>query len=360
MEILENVPLKPYTSMYVGGAARYFVEARSVHDIKDALVFARQKRIPYFVLGGGSNILVSDSGFNGLVIHIALKGRDVVQENDQGMKLIVGAGENWDDLVKFCVEHGLYGVENMSHVPGSVGASVVQNVGCYGQEVSDVVESVRLLHVETLQEVVWANKELRFSYRQSRLNRPEEDKGKYIVTAIIFSLKKNGELNLSYGDIQKYFELNPSISPSLETVRQAVTSIRDAKFPYPDSPQHGTAGSFWNADTVDEETYEQIIQKLDSKGYKEKASTLRKNKNVFEVAQGFKVPYAVLIETIGFKGRVQGGVKILETHAGVINNFSGNGTAQQVFELSQQVIDAVKSGYGVVLKREPELVGVFS
>ena len=359
MKILQNISLKSFTSMYVGGKARYFTEAKSVDDVLEALKFAKEKNLTYFILGGGSNVLVSDRGFNGLVIKICILGKKLIRETDKYIDYELGAGESWDNFVKFSVDNNLYGVENMSHIPGSVGASVVQNIGCYGEEVSETVLSVKLIHMDTLKQVVFGNKEIGFSYRRSRLNDANSDKGKYLVTHVVFRLQKQGELNMKYGDVQKYFATHPDITPNLHTLREAIISIRDNKFPFPDSPEHGTCGSFWNVDVVSELVYEKIIKKLQEKGFESKAEEMIKKKNVFIVTQGFKVVPGLFVEVLGFKGKHNGGAKILETHAGIINNFTGKATASEVFELSLSVIDNVYKEFGIKMKIEPELVGDF-
>jgi len=359
MKIQEQVNLKSYTSMFVGGKARYFTEAESVDDILEALKFIKEKKLQIFILGGGSNILVSDRGFSGVVIKICILGKRLIRETDKYVDYELGAGENWDGFVKFAVDNNLYGVENMSHIPGSVGASVVQNIGCYGEEVGETVLSVKLININTLEQVIFENKEMGFSYRRSRLNDAKLDKGKYVVTHVLFRLQKQGELNMKYGDVKKYFATHQDITPSLHTLREAIISIRDNKFPFPDSPEHGTCGSFWNADVVSELMYEKIIKKLQEKGFESKAEEMIKKKNVFVVAQGFKIVPGLFVEVLGFKGKQNGGAKVLETHAGIINNFTGKATAEEVFELSLGVIDSVYKEFGVKMKIEPELVGDF-
>lgn len=354
MEFFENYGLKKHTSMYVGGPARYFVEVNSKEELIKALIFSKEKSLKIFILGGGSNIIISDKGFDGLVIKINIKGVTSIKEDEISKYYEVMAGESWDEFVGFSVNSGLYGIENLSHIPGTVGASVVQNIGAYGQEVSTSVVSVKVLEIETLKEKVLSKKDLKFSYRKSILN--TTDKGKYVVLAVVFSLKNSGELNTKYDDIKKSFE---GKKPDLISLRNAIIQIRNKKFPYPDSPVHGTVGSFWNTEVIDESTYENIIKKLDEKGFLQKAQDLRDKKNAFSVEQGLKVPYGILIEVLSFKGYKKGGVKILDSHSGVINNFSGKCTASEVIDLSSEVINKIKEEFDINLKIEPELVGEF-
>ena len=357
--IQQNVSLKQYTSMYVGGLARYFVEVVSVYEFLRALQFAKERKLKLFVIGGGSNIIVSDKGFDGLVIRMRILGKKLLEETEEYILYEVGSGEVWDDLVRFSVEYNLYGIENISHVPGTVGASVVQNVGCYGQEVSESVVSVMAIDKDSLEQVTLQNSDLHFSYRKSRLNDPKEDKGKYIVTSVIFRLQKKGKLMMKYDDIKKYFAFHSDLEPKLKTMREAIIKIRDSKFPFPDSPKNGTVGSFWNAEPVDETTYEKIIRTLQEKGFTAKAEEMVNKKSVFAVAQGFKVPYGLFVEVLCLRGKSLGGAKILENHGGIINNFTGEATAQDVFSLSKEVIQRVYDEFGVRMKVEPELVGDF-
>ncbi len=358
IKIQRNISLKPYTSMYVGGSAQYFTEVTSIEDLKISLNFSKENKIPVFILGGGSNIVVSDNGFAGLVIKIKILGIKKISEDDNFVCFEVGAGESWDEFVKFSIDQSLFGIENLSHIPGTVGASVVQNIGAYGAEVGTSIYSVNVLETKSLTEKVLMHKDLNFLYRKSILNTSE--KGKYVVTSVVFRLKKSGLLNTDYTDIKKYFIDKKVESLSLRSLREAIIFIRDKKFPYPDSPEHGTSGSFWNADVVNDQNFENIILKLRELGCDEKAKEMESKKGVFVVSQGLKVPYGLLIESLGFKGRVVGGVKILETHSGVINNFTGKGTARDVLELSCAVVDAVKETYDVCLNIEPELVGDFN
>ncbi|MES3004890.1 MAG: UDP-N-acetylmuramate dehydrogenase [Patescibacteria group bacterium] len=353
----ENISMKEYTTMHVGGSARYFVEAKSIEDILSALKFAKKNDLKVLVLGGGSNTIFSDAGFCGLVIKISISGVEKVFEDESCVHYKVSAGESWDSFVRFLVENHLYGLENLSHVPGLVGASVVQNIGCYGQEVSSCVVSVDVIDINTFDQIVFRNKDMNFGYRRSRLNR--QDKGRFIVTEVTFALRKQGQLVMKYKDIQDYFVGNPNIQPNLLTLRKAIISIRNRKFPFPDSPKNGSSGSFWNAESINEKKYESITRILDEKGFHEKALEMRQKKDVFRVSQGYKVPYGLFIEVLGLKGKVVGGAKILETHAGVINNFTGEATASDVYNLSKEVIETVYKEFGVKINVEPELIGKF-
>lgn len=357
-KIKKNISLRKYTSMHVGGRAKYFIVVRNVDDLKNALRFAKKDTTPIFILGGGSNIIVSDEGFDGLVIKVEIKGRKKMLDNRLEVKFRVGAGESWDGFVSFAVRNKLYGLENLSYIPGTVGASVIQNIGAYGAEVSDCVDEVEVLDIKSLTLKRIKSKNCKFSYRRSIFNDPAESKGKYVVLSVTFKLKKEGKLNLKYSDLRHLGARLPS-GVTLSDVRKEIIKARDRKFPYPNKPKNGTVGSFWNAEVVSEKVFKNILMKLRSLGFENKAEEMKNKKNVFKVAQGYKIPYGVLIEVLGFKGKINKGVKILETHAGVINNFSGKGTAREVLGLSKEVIDKVHKVFGVKLRIEPELVGDF-
>lgn len=359
-KIIRMEPMSKHTSMFVGGAAKYYVEVSVVEELKQVIKHALAENIKIKILGEGCNVLFSDKGFNGLVIKINITGYQLISETDDFVEYKIGAGENWDNFVSFAIDNNFYGVENMSRVPGSVGASVVQNIGCYGQEVSEVVTAVTAIEICSQTEKVFSVDSLNFGYRKSRFNDPASDKDKYIITAVSFRLKKQATVNSNYGDVQKYFIENGINKPDLKTIRRALIAIRDKKFPFPDTAEKGSCGSFFNAEVVDEKIYSRIVESMNNKGLTEKADYLIKMKASFCVAQGFKIPYGLLIESLGYKGRVNGGAKILESHAGVINNFSGQATAKDIYDLAQAVIRDVYQEYGVKLKIEPEVIGDFS
>ncbi len=202
MKFLENISLAEYTTFKVGGQARYFSAVRSEEELQKALDFAKKKKVSVFLLGEGSNILVSDRGFPGLIIKIEMKG--VFFEKDhEDVLVIASAGESWDRLVTKTIEHNLWGLENLSGIPGTVGAAPVQNIGAYGAEVKDVIVSVRAVDVATGAARTFSNSECRFSYRESFF---KTTKGKkHIITSVTFKLSQTPKPNLSYKDLMEYF-----------------------------------------------------------------------------------------------------------------------------------------------------------
>src|SRR5271163_2855851 len=235
MTIQENVPLAPLTTLQVGGAARYFAELRREEDVREAAQFAKNRDLPLFILGGGSNLVVADSGWPGLVLRIAIGGTATPTTDGAGNAVLfsVGAGVDWDDFVAQAVVQNCAGVECMSGIPGSVGGTPVQNVGAYGQEVSDTIETVRAFDTKADRVVVLPNPACGFRYRCSIFNTTE--RGRYIILRVNYRLKRGGAPSLKYDDLQKYFAerfvMNSTEKkmPSLAEVREAVREIRRSK-----------------------------------------------------------------------------------------------------------------------------------
>lgn len=356
--IQENVPLAPLTTLGIGGAARFFAEAVSESELIAAIEFAEQRDLPVFILGGGSNVLVSDEGFPGLVVRVAIKG---IFGNDRWDRLItcptdedqskwteqvtVGAGEDWDDFVRQCVERNLAGVECLSGIPGLVGGTPVQNVGAYGQEVSETIVHVRVFDRQTKQIVELSNAECGFRYRASIFNLTERNR--YIVLAVSFALKANGEPSLRYPDVKNFFA-GRSGEPTLAEVRQAVIEIRSRKgmVIVPDDPDCRSAGSFFKNPIISADAF----AKLEAAAGERPPS--------FPAGDGFvKVPAAWLIERAGFaRGYAKGRTGISSKHTLAIIN-RGGATASEVLELVKEIQEHVAEKFGVGLVPEPIFVG---
>jgi UDP-N-acetylmuramate dehydrogenase len=233
MQVLENVALASYTTFKIGGPARFFVAVQTVDELKEALAFANGKSLSMFVLGGGSNVLISDEGFDGLVIKIEIKNGITVD----GTSVAASAGENWDELVAFCVQRGLWGIENLSGIPGTFGGAVVQNIGAYGAALSQVLTLVAVYDTVDNQVKMLSVEECAFGYRGSIF---KEEEGRYIVLAATLRLSSSPTPNISYKDLQARFS---DSSIDIQAVRAAVLEIRAGKFP--DLSVEGTAGSFF-------------------------------------------------------------------------------------------------------------------
>ncbi|MDQ4121235.1 MAG: UDP-N-acetylmuramate dehydrogenase [Acidobacteriota bacterium] len=352
IELIENYALAPLTTLKVGGAARFFVSAENENEIAEAVDFARKRDLPLFVLGGGSNILISDDGFDGLVLKIANRGIEVFREENKA-SIIAQAGEDWDEFVRFCVEENLAGVECLSGIPGSVGATPVQNVGAYGQEVSDTIESVRVLERETGKFFDLTNADCRFAYRSSIFNGAERDR--FIVLAVNFVLQPKGEPTIRYKDLQQFFKDREK--PNLKETREAVLQIRRAKSMViaADDPNSNSVGSFFKNPIVENGEFAQI------------AETARRLHFIEEGAlpphfpageNSVKIPGAWLIEKAGFqKGYTKNGrAGISSNHTLAIVNH-GSASAADILDLANEIQARVKEIFRVELKPEPVFVG---
>ena len=253
--IQENVALAELTTFRIGGKARFFVRAKSETEIFEALEFAEQNSLDIFILGGGSNVLIADEGFDGLVLQITLKGISISQKKNKIVCVAAQAGEDWDEFVKLCVEKNLQGVECLSGIPGFIGGTPVQNVGAYGQEVSETIVMVRCFDRKNEKIVELTNADCEFAYRTSLFNTTE--KNRYIVLAVTFALKVGGEPKIIYRDLQNYFG---DRKPSLKETREAVIKIRAEKSMVidPRDPNSQSAGSFFKNPIVTKEKFTEI------------------------------------------------------------------------------------------------------
>jgi UDP-N-acetylmuramate dehydrogenase len=351
MLIREDVPLAPLTTLGVGGAARYFTEARTEADVLEAIDFARPRGLPLFVLGGGSNVLVADSGFAGLVLKIGIA--DVLRRSgpDGSVTFTAGAGYEWDALVQQTVDAGCAGLECLSGIPGTVGATPVQNVGAYGQEVSQTIQEVRVLELRSREIKTFSNADCRFGYRCSVFNTAA--RGRYVILQTSFALPQNGSPSLRYPDLQRYFA-GCSNGPTLSEVRTAVRAIRHRKamLLVPGEEDARSAGSFFKNPVVPQAVFEELAARLVSKGLQLPS---------YPAGDGFrKLPAAWLVEHAGFaKGYAKGAAGISRKHALAIVN-RGGATAAEIIALRDEIQSGVRQHFGITLEPEPVLVGFFS
>lgn len=346
MNLRENVPLAPYTTFGVGGPARYFTEAATERDIRDAIDFVQTRRLPLFVLGGGSNLVVSDSGFRGLVMKIALRGID--ESGAQGKRIFqAGAGEDWDGFVEHTVSENCAGLECLSGIPGTVGATPVQNVGAYGQEVADTITDVHALDLTNGMVRELTPEQCGFAYRTSMFNTIERDR--FIILSVRFALEPNGAPAIKYRDLQNYFAERPT--PSLAEVRKAVREIRHSKamLIVKGDEDCRSAGSFFKNPVVTSAKFADIEAIAISRDVKVPS---------FPAGEGHvKVPAAWLVEQSGFaKGFSRGPVGISRRHSLALVN-RGGGTAADIIALKTDIQRAVSDQFGVELTAEPVLVG---
>jgi UDP-N-acetylmuramate dehydrogenase len=340
----ENKPLAPFTTMGVGGPARWFLEATTEEQIAEAAVWTREKGLRLFVLGGGSNLVVADSGFNGLVMHVALRG--IEARDEPGHRIYqVAAGEDWDRFVQRTVDENCAGIECLAGIPGSVGGTPVQNVGAYGQEVSSTIEQVRALDLATHEWVELAAWECRFAYRRSRFNTAH--RGRFVVTRVDYRLAQGGAPTMTYPDLLREFqgEAPPSVAEVAATVRR----IRQAKgmLLVEGDPDCRSAGSFFKNPVISEEHASRI------------AGISGKEPPRYPADPGkVKIPAAWLVEQAGFtKGRVLGNAGRSSRHTLALIN-RGGATADEILVLAETIREAVQERFGIVLELEPVLVGV--
>lgn len=332
--VQRNVPLKKFTTLKVGGPADYFFSIEKESDLENAFVFIKENNLPFLVIGGGSNMLVGDEGFSGAVLLMNMKG---VEFKEDGEKMFVTAlaGEDWDNFVDVVVKRGLYGLENLSSIPGTVGAAPIQNIGAYGVEVSECIDSVSVFDTEKCTQKIFSNKECDFSYRNS-LFKSSIGK-KFIVTSVSFLLSKDGKLNTDYKDVNEYFALTKEI-PTLASVRLAITNIRAKKMP--DWKKVGTAGSFFKNPIVDKEVFKELRQKWPLiPGFEQKDGN-------------FKIQIAWVLDNIlHLKGYREGNVGLHEKQPLVLVNY-GNANAKEIFSFAEKISDLVKKEIGIVLEKE--------
>lgn len=333
----------------MGGPARYLVEASTESDIKDALHFAAERRLPLFVLGGGSNLVVADEGWPGLVLKIALMGIEFNSDGDNTL-FHAGAGENWDDFVAHTVARDCAGVECLSGIPGTVGGTPVQNVGAYGQEVSQTISGVRVLEIATGKVSELSNEQCGFAYRASIFN--TRQRGKYIVLEAGYRLRQGGKPALDYADLKQHFA-TAGTRPTLERVRGAVRAIRQSKamLLMRGDEDCRSAGSFFKNPLVSDAEADRIEalarQRLPDK-------VLPKYR-----AEGGRVKLAAawLVEQAGFhKGYTRGSVGISRKHSLAIVN-RGGATARDIMALKKEIEEKVFDVWGVRLQPEPVFVG---
>lgn len=371
VKILENISLSSFTTFKTGGNARFFVAVKTVEELQEAVAFAHENNLSIFALGGGSNILVQDAGFSGLVIKIEITGKETKQksgekkenlvaevESNSDVEVIAGAGEPWDEFVAYTVAQGFTGLENLSYIPGKVGAAPVQNIGAYGVEVESKINFVEVFNTETKEIKKFTKEQCEFSYRKSIFKKAEYKK--YIITRVSFILKrfniedkneknKNTDLlSISYKDIQEYIKVNNIAVEELnpEIIRNAVIAIRKKKLP--DVWQKdalGTAGSFFKNPIILKTYYYELLKMYPELPY------FKTDKEDY-----VKVPAAWLLDKVcGFKGYREGNVGVYQNQALVLVNFGG-AYSQEIISLAEKMIGCVKEKTNILLEKEVEVI----
>lgn len=334
-----NVNLKTYNSFGFPAVAKYFIEINDIQQLESLVSTDVFKQEKHLILSGGNNVLFQNDVFDGLVVFINTKGVEILREDENEVVVRAKAGEDWPDFVKFTVSKGWYGLENLAHIPGKVGAAPVQNIGAYGIELEDSFLQCKAMDLATGETKVFSKEECRFGYRESIFK--SELKGQFVITSVDFLLKKNAPLHLDYGNIKAYLEQNGIQNPTLQQLHDAICAIRDAKLP--DVKQIGSAGSFFKNPVIEAVEFE-VIQK----DYPNIPHYDEPNGKV-------KVPAGWLIEQSGWKGWRDEHVGVYDKQALVLVHYGG-GKGLDIVELARKIQDSVEAKFGIRISPEVNFV----
>lgn len=335
MKIQQNISLKPYNTFGIDVKASQFVEITDKSQLKTVL---EKNTLPLLILGGGSNLLLTKD-FDGLVVKNNIKGIDIVEEDNQSITLKVGAGENWHEFVMHCITNNYCGIENLSLIPGNVGASPMQNIGAYGVEVKDLITKVEALNLKDFSVKEFTNQECRFGYRTSVFKTSE--KGNYFISSVTFKLSKTPNLNTSYGAINNELQDRSITNPTIKDVSDAVIAIRQSKLPNPS--EIGNSGSFFKNPVVSVEVKNKILKDF------ENAPNYPQPDGTYKMAAGW------LIEQCGWKGKMIGNYGVHDKQALVLVNHGG-AKGSDIYKLSEDIIESVKDKFNITLEREVNII----
>jgi UDP-N-acetylmuramate dehydrogenase len=346
-----DVPLAPLSTLEVGGAARFYLAASTEAEVRAGLLWARERGLPLLVLGGGSNLVVADDGFPGLVLHVRPRGLEIRRGADD-VSVRVAAGEPWDAVVARAVDEGWAGLECLSGIPGLTGATPIQNVGAYGQDVAETVAHVEAFAAETGDPVSFGNAECGFGYRDSRFKR--EDRGRYVLLAVTFLLRPGGAPAVRYPELERALREGGAAAPTLRQVRETVIAIRRRKSMVidPGDPNRRSVGSFF---------MNPVVSDAEADAVRETAARLGSAGAMpaFPAASGrTKLSAAWLIERAGLeRGHRLGNAGISTNHTLAIVNLGG-AAAREIVALARQVRARVRDRFGITLVPEPVFVGI--
>lgn len=339
LEIREYVDIKEYCTLKIGGQFRHFAVIKDESKLMEAYTYAQEKGLKVMPLGGGSNLVFPDGVLDVLALKIELLGFTIVDENDEYADVEIGAGENWDSVVARACAMGLSGVEAMSAIPGTTGATPVQNVGAYGQEIKDTLLSVRAFDTHDFSFKTLSNRECKFAYRNSIFK--NEEKGKYVITSIILRLSKKAPLIPNYKGVKEFFVEKGITDPTLTQIRDAIITIRKIKLP--DPKEIPNVGSFFENPIVEK----RVADKL---------------KSVYPMMPSFdvgnnlvKIPAGWLIENAGLKGKDFGVISTYANNALVLVN-NGQATRADIERVRDEIVKIVFEKFGITLRQEPEFL----
>ncbi len=338
MIIHENYSLKKLNSFHIDASAKYFVEVTSLKEIQTILSSTIFRTTPKLILGGGSNLLFTKD-FDGIVIKNNLSGISIIKEDEECYYLKAGAGEVWHNLVMHCINNNYAGLENLSLIPGNVGASPMQNIGAYGVEIKDCFQELEAFHIHDKAKVNFTNADCKFGYRESVFK--HENKNQFIITSVTFRLNKKPKFNISYGAIEKELEAMGTKQLSIQAISKAVCNIRNSKLPNP--VEIGNAGSFFKNPEISKLKYEELKTEFPAiVGYD------LENGNT-KLAAGW------LIEQCGWKGKTVGDAGVHKLQALVLVNYA-NAKGNEIFDLSEKIMNSVKQKFAVDLEREVNII----
>ncbi len=337
MKVQKNISLKKYNTFGIAAKAKFFCEIKSVNELKKALQLDDYSE--KFILSGGSNMLITKD-IEALVLYINIKGKEIIEEDDDHVYLKVMAGEIWHDMVLWCLEQNFGGLENMSLIPGKTGTAPIQNIGAYGVELKDTFVSCEAVDVEDQSIRTFSKKNCNFGYRDSYFK--NEGKGKYIITSVTFKLtKKNHNLNTSYGAIEEELERGGIKSPTIKDISNAVVAIRQSKLP--DPKDLGNSGSFFKNPILSKPEFDLFLTK-------------HPNAKYYKVSgDEYKIPAGWLIEQCGFKGKRYGDAGVHKNQALVLVNY-GNATGAEIIGLAHKIIDKVFDTYEIRIAPEVNII----
>jgi len=336
MEIHTNIPLKNYTTMKLGGNARFMTEVRTPDEVATVYRNAKAQKLPIFILGSGSNVIARDEGFNGIVMRMRIPGFDIIADDINSTTIRIGAGEQWDSIVKRAVDMNLSGIETMSAIPGTAGAAPVQNVGAYGQEIADTLQSLEAYDSQTDTFVTLQKNDCGFTYRDSIFR--GNSFGRYVITSITIKLSKNQPQPPFYESLQKYLDEHSIKMFTVDVIRGAVIEIRKNKLPNPDILPN--AGSFFKNAVVEEWQLDDLRK-------------INPNIPTYELGDGrFKVPAGWLIENVGLKGSLINGMRVYDKNALVLVNESAT-SYNDLATARDEIIGKVRDTFRVQIQQEP-------
>ena len=336
MDVMTNISLKQYTTMKLGGEARYIATADSASDVVSLYRNARKENLPIFVLGGGSNVITHDEVFEGIVLLNKIKGFEIISETDETTDVKIGAGEVWDEVVEKSIELRLQGVEAMSGIPGTAGAAPVQNVGAYGQEIADTLISLEAYDSKTDTIVTISADECDFSYRNSIFR--DKEKGRYCILNITLQLNKAEPKPPYYASLQKYIDENDIREVNLSVIRVAVLNIRSEKLP--DPAELPSAGSFFKNALVEKWKLEEL-----QKEYSDIPN--------YAMSDGrYKIPTGWLIDKAGLRGYRSHGMRVYEKNALVLVNDSATGY-DDLAAIREEIVQIIFDKFGIKIEQEP-------